>query len=184
MNANSLAVINDHCFWQQRVTRELGNLKRYEQKAYQGAFDDNHCTFNKPFSSSSKIYLKSSYPIPYFRGNADHFTRQTRPGYMNDSSGLNPSDPSSMQNNGGLNNGVFNYHAVLPKAEFVSSNVPKKTNHDLMNMTFYNFGGRTNIQNSLRAKTTNRRQKDDQMSTITKASDMSTVRKMGGCLVN
>lgn len=45
---------------------------------------------------------------------------------MNDSSGINPSDPSSMQNVGGLNNGIMNYTAELPQGEFVADKLPKK----------------------------------------------------------
>lgn len=44
---------------------------------------------------------------------------------MNDSSGVNPSDPSSMFDNGKLNNGIMNYRAQLPSPGFVKSKLPK-----------------------------------------------------------
>jgi hypothetical protein len=39
MNQNSLTILEDHAFWQQRVVKELNNKQRYQEKAYHNGFD-------------------------------------------------------------------------------------------------------------------------------------------------
>jgi hypothetical protein len=57
---------------------------------------------------SKKVYLPSSYPVPFRRINADHKTMKMLQGYVNTSSATNPSDPSSLLDNGPNNNGITN----------------------------------------------------------------------------
>ena len=52
--------------------------------------------------------MKSSYPVPFVRMNLDHKARKTMGGYLNDSTGVNPCDPSSLTNVGQLRNAVYN----------------------------------------------------------------------------
>lgn len=53
-------------------------------------------------------HLAPSYPMPFKRLNIDYKTRKMMKGYMNDGTGINPSDPNSMFDNGPLNNAVCN----------------------------------------------------------------------------
>jgi hypothetical protein len=69
MNKNSLTILEDHCFWQQRVNKEIHNEKRYQEKAYQGGFNHKYTTYMKKYPDSTKVYLKPSYPIPFTRCN-------------------------------------------------------------------------------------------------------------------
>ena len=95
----------EHITWQHNLKKEKGTIKRYTEKAY---------TSGKMYLSVQKDdehkYMPSSYPLHYTRTNQNQHTDKTRAGFINDSSATNPSDPSSMVDNGNKNrNGVYNF---------------------------------------------------------------------------
>lgn len=106
-------------------------------------------------SKSLDAHVPASYPVPFKRLNLDYKTRKTMKGFMNDGNCTNPSDPNSMFDNGPSMNAVCNANVVgLGNGKLIKSKVPKdhKKNElgaPKMNMTFYNFGSRTNIRQSV-----------------------------------
>ena len=72
-----------------------------------------------------------------------------RSGFMNDSTGTNPSDPSSLNTQGIPTNGPYqpNYVQMPDGTILVESKVPKDWKKEYkFNQCFYGFGGSTNIK--------------------------------------
>lgn len=100
MNNDCLEYQAGHTAWKQRLSKELGASKRYVQKSYKDGFNPNG-----PWMASHD--LPSSFPAPYIRQNNDYRVRKFQPGFVNDSSGTNPGDPSSMVDRGHYRNSVY-----------------------------------------------------------------------------
>lgn len=96
--------------------------------------------------------MPSSYPIPYTRTNLGPAGMKKLP-FFSDSTGFNPSDPSSLQTQGQTRNGIYNpQFASLPDgSKMVKSKKPADWKNDggPLNKCFYSFGSRTNIKRAM-----------------------------------
>lgn len=125
------------------------------------------------YSGSLGRATSSQFIMPFVRHNRDYRDHKNLQVYVNDSTHVNPSDPNSMRDQGQARNAPYNieslaYHTVHNRAEsdmgkstysqswkgfpastdergstaYVSGNIK---NRDVLNQSFYRFGGRTPI---------------------------------------
>ena len=113
---------HQHIDWQHRLNKETGNIKRYTEKAYESGN-----MWHVKQKNGGEKYMPTSYPMPYTRTNQNQFNDKTRAGFINDSSGTNPSDPSSMCDQGKYRNGPYSFPVenLTAGKKLVSSAVPK-----------------------------------------------------------
>ena len=182
MYANSLQYTNTHLAWQQRVKRELGQAERFVNKGYTPDYTDVE---NSPFkksrpktgdrryvdhqntqttwltqSTAAVSNINSSFPIPFTRLNVGERSLKNMPGYMNDGTGLNISDPNSMIDQGPVRNAEYNFptgdlpNGTISNLSYRTFRIRSATSdRPSHNNTFYSFGGRfTNIREHVAAK--------------------------------
>jgi hypothetical protein len=125
------------------------------------------------YSGSLGRTTSSQYIMPFVRHNRDYRDHKNLQVYVNDSTHINPSDPNSMRDQGQARNAPYNieslaYHTTQNRAgsemgkssysqswkgfpastdergstAYVSGNIK---NRDVLNQSFYRFGGRTPI---------------------------------------
>ena len=101
MNNINLTGVADHLAWKQIVSKELGNRQRYVERAYADGFDKKKGPWKSLKNNLDNdedrgdMFMPSSYPIPYTRTNLGPREMKKLP-FFNDSTGFNPSDPSSL----------------------------------------------------------------------------------------
>ena len=136
--------------WKERLNKEHGTKKRYIEKAYHKGFDKKGGPWLGIHDLEGVGYQQSSYPAPYTRQNQDRRVVLTNPGFVNDSSATNPSDPSSMADKGFFRNSTYTFAVTdLPDGKkLVQSKVPSDWNNsgEPLNKAFYSFGSKTNIR--------------------------------------
>ena len=130
-------------------------------------------TLNPRLSGSVGRSTSSQFIMPFVRHNRDYRDHKNLGVYVNDSTHINPSDPNSMRDQGQARNAPYNiqslaYNTVHNRADselgkstyarswkgfpastdergstaYVSGNIK---NRDVLNQSFYRFGGRTPI---------------------------------------
>ena len=84
----------------------------------------------------------SSYPVPFHRRNHAQSQVKNAVGFMSDGTGLNPSDPNSMIDQGHTRNSVYNIpvKGVPDVTYYKQSKSIGKHDPGIMNNTFYSFG--------------------------------------------
>ena len=103
-------------------------------------------------TSSSALNLIPSYPVPYKQLNMAQSAMKHSLGFMNDGTAYNPSDPSSMQDQGHIRNSVFNIpiKGVPEVSRYTKSSAIGRHDLGISNNSFYSFGAKhTNIRPTL-----------------------------------
>jgi hypothetical protein len=144
-----------------------------EMKSYYWPNKMNADMMQTRYSGSLGRATSSQFIMPFVRHNRDYRDHKNLQVYVNDSTHVNPSDPNSMRDQGQARNAPYNieslaYHTLHDRSEsdmgkstysqswkgfpastdergstaYVSGNIK---NRDVLNQSFYRFGGRTPI---------------------------------------
>lgn len=161
----------EHLAWQQRVGKELGESRRFNQVMEQTSLTPSSSYKHEmqSYFFPNKTASSSQYIMPFTRMNRDYRDKKKLNIYVNDSSHVNPSDPNTMRDQGQVRNSpyAFDIHGYSQTIDetgkqtmagswkgFPSSVKERATtayvsghvrNRDVQNQSFYRFGGTTSL---------------------------------------
>lgn len=106
---------SEHLAWQQRVGKELGESRRFNQvmetQAPQSMYKEEMSSYFFPNKTMGSFGATSSsqYIMPFTRMNRDYRDKKQLNLYVNDSSHSNPSDPNSLKDQGQVRNAPYTF---------------------------------------------------------------------------